>query len=528
MVIYNILLMGISASLMYGFAQILYRRMHRKYARWYYIMLVTAMLMLIIPVQAITQIPKIMKITVPQSINNIVSYDVQYAAEAEGGVVNTAAAVLAVWALTAAVLMLRSMVKYFSVCRTLKRISAPAVSAEVLAACDEVKASMSIKRGISVRVSRDVESPLLFGIVHPAVIIPERSFTYKELVMIMAHELTHYRHRDLIVKLLTSAAVCIHWFNPVAYLLARSVNAACELCCDESVLDLLKLEDKKEYGRLIISVIESSVKRSCAFTTAMASPKREVQNRLIRIVEFRRPSKVIQTVCTMLLVSVFICSVTAFGIEFSKEIIPENVTSVIDEIVDTAPVFRPDLQPAPYVSDGNEQPEHRNTAVGGNEYYEKAGTRTAAAVSTASAAPEPTAVPQITDAPVQTDAPQKTAAPPETADGAESAETAKSPAPLRSAAPEKAAAAEKAQASQTPYVRREDENNTDAQSSSTVMIIHESANLNDETVTASNSKRIVVNSGDGELKKETNNEVTVYVRPNNDGSYDLLRYEKFE
>ena len=97
-------------------------------------------------------------------------------------------------------------------------------------------------------------SPLLFGIFKPMIIIPKNSFTYDELVMIMSHELMHYKHRDLLIKLVASVGVCVHWFNPVSYFLSKSLNSACELCCDESVLDMLDLDDKKEYGLSLIHI----------------------------------------------------------------------------------------------------------------------------------------------------------------------------------------------------------------------------------------------------------------------------------
>ena len=86
-------------------------------------------------------------------------------------------------------------------------ISDKAVSDEILSAYKHMSKRMNIRRNIEIRTSEYLNSPLLFGIINPTVIVPKRAFTQNELTMIMAHELTHYKHMDLIVNLsLLSAA----------------------------------------------------------------------------------------------------------------------------------------------------------------------------------------------------------------------------------------------------------------------------------------------------------------------------------
>lgn len=66
--IFDLILMGISSAIMYISAQILYRNMQKKNARWYYAMLITAVLMLILPIQMLIRIPKMMSITISEDI----------------------------------------------------------------------------------------------------------------------------------------------------------------------------------------------------------------------------------------------------------------------------------------------------------------------------------------------------------------------------------------------------------------------------------------------------------------------------
>jgi beta-lactamase regulating signal transducer with metallopeptidase domain len=45
-------------------------------------------------------------------------------------------------------------------------------------------------------------------------------FTEDELRFILMHELVHCKRKDLYYKFLILIAISMHWFNPIAYLIA--------------------------------------------------------------------------------------------------------------------------------------------------------------------------------------------------------------------------------------------------------------------------------------------------------------------
>lgn len=341
-ILYNLLLMSISGSLMFMLSALLHRQMRQRFARWYYALLVTAAAMFIVPLQALFSSHKMFKVTVPAS-DTVISGGTPYSSVHIINItVSPAQLIIMLWAAVSFALICITVFKYFKVSRALKRISRECYNSDILEAFSEVKNSMRIYREIELRTSHDLDSPLLFGVIRPIVIVPERNFTHDELIMIFTHELTHYKHCDLAIKLMMSLSRCIHFFNPAVYLLSRAINEGCELCCDESVLDRLNLSDKKDYGRLIISVIESP-DRAMAYSTAMASPKDKIQKRLLRIIEFRNPSKLLKMFSVMLAVSVSLCSLTALGFEAAKEALPEEVTETITNIL-SEPVMEPVIE----------------------------------------------------------------------------------------------------------------------------------------------------------------------------------------
>ncbi len=58
----------------------------------------------------------------------------------------------------------------------------------------------------------------------------------EELSFILEHELIHYKRKDVGDKSMVMLAAAIHRFNPVVYLMARSITLQCELSCDAEVM----------------------------------------------------------------------------------------------------------------------------------------------------------------------------------------------------------------------------------------------------------------------------------------------------
>ena len=324
--LYNMLLMSMSGTIMFLLATLLYKQTKSKYARWYYALIITSVALFILPLHGVLQIPKAFIVEVPESM--AVYSDSGIAVIPQNGI-DVSYIIFTVWALGAIALIGFNVYSYIRTRSTLMGISRVTLDTRALCACREAERMLGIKKNIRVRKSDMLRSPLLFGVLTPTVILPDVHFSDSELKMVFAHELTHYKHRDILVKLISIFASSLHWFNPCVYFMKNAINNGCELCCDETVLSVLDLADKKQYGRLLLSIIEGS-KGGFAYTTAMSS-KQSIKQRLTKIVEFRRMSLPVKMVSVMLALSMTVCSVTAFGFDVVKENLPESVSRAIDQ-----------------------------------------------------------------------------------------------------------------------------------------------------------------------------------------------------
>lgn len=125
---------------------------------------------------------------------------------------------------------------------------------------DEVERELKIKRKIRVRLSRDTDSPMLVGTLFPIIYIPIKSVDAKAIKMIFRHELTHYKHGDLLYKWLTLFVNAVHWFNPFAYLLSANVNQSCEVACDMAVIKNMSDGERQFYMETILDMVERGKK----------------------------------------------------------------------------------------------------------------------------------------------------------------------------------------------------------------------------------------------------------------------------
>lgn len=123
--------------------------------------------------------------------------------------------------------------------------------------------------------------PVLSGLFHPTVILPCIDYTMEELEVIFTHELVHYKHGDLWVKLAAVIITAVHCLNPAAHLLLYSVNVWSEVNCDIAACELLEnTYSAKEYYVMIVNRMIRNQKMERYLLSAMAENSNEMSRRI--------------------------------------------------------------------------------------------------------------------------------------------------------------------------------------------------------------------------------------------------------
>jgi len=115
-----------------------------------------------------------------------------------------------------------------------------------------------LHRPISVRQSDRITAPLTYGILRPVILLPKSAELNdtETLRCVLTHEWVHIRRFDGLLKLALTAALCVHWFNPLVWAMVLLANRDIELACDEAVLKLLGGEAKAGYALALLRMEE--------------------------------------------------------------------------------------------------------------------------------------------------------------------------------------------------------------------------------------------------------------------------------
>lgn len=151
---------------------------------------------------------------------------------------------------------------YYRLIRSLKGKSRSVERADLHTILQEQCADLVIDREIPLRVSAAADCPMLAGFIHPTLYLPDERISRTDAAFIFRHELTHYKHGDLWLKLLLLAARCLHWFNPLVHLIARFAQEDIEAACDDAVVRGHDGAYRRAYGETILrSAIAQAQKR---------------------------------------------------------------------------------------------------------------------------------------------------------------------------------------------------------------------------------------------------------------------------
>lgn len=140
-----------------------------------------------------------------------------------------------------------------------------------------------------------ISSPLLLGFFHPCIVLPSANLPPADFEYTIRHELTHFKRRDMFYKWLVQFTVCVHWFNPLVYLMGREINRACELSCDEAIIRGLDPHGRRAYGDTLLNAMGTggNYENSLASVT-LSESKGLLRERLDAIMNFKKQSKLIK------------------------------------------------------------------------------------------------------------------------------------------------------------------------------------------------------------------------------------------
>ena len=184
-----------------------------------------------------------------------------------------------------------------------------------------------------------VAAPFTLGILRPRIYLPD-SLRGAARQAVLLHEQTHIRRGDPLTKPLFYTAVCLHWFNPLAWLAFRGFERDMEAACDEAAVQGRPLPERSAYCETLLQFAVQGQRVPGSLTFGQGS----VKGRIVHLLHYRRLGAGALAVCIAVVGLCFAaCMVRP---ELSAQ--PETTTAA-PESPATAETAQPAETPAPVV-----------------------------------------------------------------------------------------------------------------------------------------------------------------------------------
>lgn len=140
------------------------------------------------------------------------------------------------------------------------------------------------------------------GVFRPVLALPGGVETDEKVIL---HELLHLKHMDVLWGLVICFFRCIHWCDPLLWFCADLAGNDLESLCDQRVLERLEGEERRDYGRILLSMADERYARTPG-TSSAANGGENIRRRIEAIARFKRypAGMTLVSVCVVLVLAV--------------------------------------------------------------------------------------------------------------------------------------------------------------------------------------------------------------------------------
>lgn len=118
-----------------------------------------------------------------------------------------------------------------------------------------------------------IQAPAIFGLVQPKILMPMADYTEVEIYYILKHEMLHYYHHDMPVKILCEMLCAIYWWNPSVYLLRKLIARILEIRVDCALTSGFDKEEKIKYLECILKSMKEGRQDKTSLMITFAAQK---------------------------------------------------------------------------------------------------------------------------------------------------------------------------------------------------------------------------------------------------------------
>ena len=143
--------------------------------------------------------------------------------------------------------------------------------------------AVPLERGVY--LADHIDTPFVLGLFRPKIYLPS-ALAERERGYILLHERHHIRRLDHAVKLLAFLTLCIHWFNPLVWLMFVLLGRDMEISCDEAVMKRLGEAVRADYSA---SLLRLATGRKIIAGAPLAFGEGDTRDRVKNVLQWKRP-----------------------------------------------------------------------------------------------------------------------------------------------------------------------------------------------------------------------------------------------
>jgi len=151
-----------------------------------------------------------------------------------------------------------------------------------------------------------IDTPFVMGIFSPKIYLPS-VVPMNERKYIIAHERHHIRRCDHIIKLLAYFALCVHWFNPLAWAAFIQAGKDMEMSCDEAVIRKMGSQIRADYSA---SLLRLATHKKIIAGMPLAFGEGDTKGRVMNMAKWKKPRLWVSLICLLLCTTILVaCAV---------------------------------------------------------------------------------------------------------------------------------------------------------------------------------------------------------------------------
>ena len=149
------------------------------------------------------------------------------------------------------------------------------------------KVRLYIQKAENVYYVDEVSVPMVIGLIKPRIYLPS-GMDEAHISYVVAHEETHIRRKDPILKFVAYMITCVHWFNPLVWLAYSFLEKDMEMACDEETIQSIGVEKKKEYATALLQLTTG---KRMIFAVPLAFGEGDTKRRIKNVMQYKKTVK---------------------------------------------------------------------------------------------------------------------------------------------------------------------------------------------------------------------------------------------